>query len=216
MRLFKIVFALAVFVSIFGTIFISCTRIKLEPLVCFQEDVLPILNSHCATAGCHNATDHKEGVILSTYDGVRKLVKPRHPKASELISIINGGEMPPEGYPALTSDEIATLEQWISLGAVNSSNCNTSSCDTSTFTYSGGVKPIMDKYCFGCHNASSSGLAINYSDFTKLQAAALDGSLLGSITHEVGYYEMPKNLPKLSDCQIKVVEKWINAGALNN
>jgi hypothetical protein len=35
--------------------------------VYFQNQILPILVSNCTESGCHNASDHKEGVILTSY-----------------------------------------------------------------------------------------------------------------------------------------------------
>jgi hypothetical protein len=40
--------------------------------------------------------------------------------------------------------------------------------------------------------------------------------LYGVISHSPGYRYMPKYGPKLPDCEIAGIKKWIDAGAPNN
>lgn len=194
----------------------SCTKKSAEPLVCFQEDVLPLMISHCATAGCHNPVDHEEGYDFTTYEGVMKGVSKGHARRSEIVHVIREGEMPPAGYPQLTDDELTAIERWIDLGAVNSSNCNSGGCDTAVFTYSGAIQPMLQTYCVGCHYNGAPNAPYDLSNFTEVQGIALNGVLTGVVNHENGYVPMPSNGPQLSDCQRTVIQKWIDAGAPNN
>lgn len=193
---------------------ISCTKKKLEPIVCFKEDVLPIFNSFCANTDCHNSFDRKEGIDLSNYEGIMNGIKKGKPRFSKYYTIIKEHEMPPEHYPQPTEQQIETIKQWINLGAMNSS-CN-NSCDTNAFNYSANVKPILDNYCNGCHNSSASGTIGNLTDFNTVQSFALNGSLMGSINHESSYSPMPKNQQKMDNCLIIIIQKWVLAGANNN
>jgi len=86
-------------------------------------------------------------------------------------------------------------------------------CDTSNVKYSNAVKPIISANCIACHNATA---AINLDDFTTLQGLANNGMLYKVITHADGVSPMPKNKPKLSDCDIAKIKVWIDAGAQNN
>ena len=128
-----------------------------------------------------------------------------------MYSIISRGKTPPR--QAFTSSQLSYLNKWISQGASN--NQCSSGCDSSVFTYSGAVAVIMSTYCVGCHNPNSLGGGIDLSNYTGAKAAAL-GRMMGSINHTSGYSAMPKGGNKLSDCQILQIQKWIQAGTLNN
>ncbi len=53
-------------------------------------------------------------------------------------------------------------------------------------------------------------------NYAIVKAAAVNGLLLGVITHAPGFAQMPKDAAKLSDCNIAVIRKWINDGAPDN
>ena len=89
-------------------------------------------------------------------------------------------------------------------------------CDTSNVTYTGSIAPIMQTYCNSCHSGASPSAGINTSSYAGLQAIALNGSLYGSMSHTGSYSPMPKNSPKLSDCNLAKIRIWVNQGSLNN
>lgn len=207
----KLVFILSAVLLLQG-----CTSDVYNPDVCFQENVLPIFVSKCSSVGCHNATDKEAGYDLTNYDGIMKGIVPKHPLMSEIYNQIRGTNpsMPPEGSAPLSKQELTYIKIWIKMGAKNSSNCSV--CDTSLYTYSGKVKPLLDTWCVGCHNNFSKGGGYDLSEYSKVLLAVNDGSLLGSIHHDAGFIAMPKNTSKLTDCDIKAIEKWISRGARNN
>lgn len=86
-------------------------------------------------------------------------------------------------------------------------------CETSNVTYSNAVKPIISANCVACHGAAS---PINLNDIGTVQELAENGLLYKVITHADGVPPMPKNKPKLSDCDIAKIKTWIDAGAPNN
>ena len=95
-------------------------------------------------------------------------------------------------------------------------------CDTTTITYSNDIKPIIATGFFsprnGCHDAvggASSGYDFE-TNIGPLQAVAANGKLLGSVHWDPGFSQMPKNAPKLSDCEINKIERWVHLGAPNN
>ncbi len=90
------------------------------------------------------------------------------------------------------------------------------SCDTTNVTYSGTVAPIMATYCNGCHNASSPSDGIIVDNYNDLIITVGNGSFWGSINHEAGFSPMPRNQPKLSDCNLLKIRKWLDDGAVNN
>lgn len=91
-----------------------------EPPATFAQ-VQPILTAKCA--GCHGGANPKEGINLTNYEGVAKVVTPGDPKKSEIILAMQGGEghkrMPPTGDPVAT-DQIKIVKSWIRGGAKKS------------------------------------------------------------------------------------------------
>ncbi len=85
-------------------------------------------------------------------------------------------------------------------------------CETSNVTYSNTVKPIIANNCVVCHSAAP----MNLGDVATLQGVANSGKLYKVITHADGVPAMPKNMPKLSDCDIAKIKAWVDAGAQNN
>jgi hypothetical protein len=89
-------------------------------------------------------------------------------------------------------------------------------CDTAkTITYTADIKPIMSNNCGAgnnsCHSGSGSQSGIDLSTYAGSKGAAL-GNLVGAITWDGTAPNMPKNLPKINDCSIAIIKKWVNTG----
>lgn len=187
--------------------------------VYFENDVLPLIVSSCATSGCHDAITAEEDVVLDNYKNIMKEVKKGNAKKSELYKVLSesGDErMPPPPYASFTNQQKQLIGDWIDQGAIEN-KCQ-GECDTTVFTFSGGIQPIINKYCVGCHNSNSKqgNVALHTYDLVKLSAD--DGSLLGSIKGD-GFELMPPGDPssnRVPDCQITVIEKWIKNNAPND
>lgn len=185
--------------------------------VYFVNQVMPIISSNCTMSGCHDNITHADGVNLTTYTNIMKYVRVGDAANSKLYKVIiktGNDRMPPPPMPALTTTQKTLIQKWINQGAKNNSCIG--SCDTTVFTYSGAVKPIMDAKCAGCHNPANLGGNIDVSTYNAVKVVALNGKLYGSVAHQPGYSPMPKNSAKLSDCEIRQIQKWIGAGTLNN
>jgi len=89
-------------------------------------------------------------------------------------------------------------------------------CDTLNVTYSGTIAPIMETSCNDCHGGSSPSANISTDTYDGLKEIADDGSLWGAVNHEDNYSPMPKDRPKLNDCDLKQIQIWIDNGALND
>jgi len=91
-------------------------------------------------------------------------------------------------------------------------------CDTTSFTFSADVKPILENSCYACHsnNTSSFGGGIKLEDHADVVVQASNGRLMGAITHSSGFAAMPQGAAKLEDCKITIIRKWIETGMLNN
>ena len=89
-------------------------------------------------------------------------------------------------------------------------------CDTVAATYSGIVQPILAQNCYGCHANGNARGGVTLGTYAEVQVIAQDGRLSGSINHEAGYAAMPAGAAKLDSCDIYLIDKWIDEGALDN
>ncbi len=174
---------------------------------------------NCAKSGCHDAITGAEGYKLDNYqDIVRRGIVPGNTSGSKIwrsVATSSGEDRMPRNAAPLTAAELNLLNRWIAAGAKDSGAC-TSGCDSNNFTYSGAIAPMMNLYCVGCHN-SASAAGGSLMDYASVKNAAVNGRLIGNISHQAGYNAMPPGAGiQLSDCQVAQVKKWVAAGAPNN
>ncbi|GAC1370117.1 MAG: hypothetical protein NVS3B25_23640 [Hymenobacter sp.] len=93
-------------------------------------------------------------------------------------------------------------------------------CDASpqTVTYAGVISPIFDAHCRECHASNKAAVLGGSNDFGDYQGIKRypASGLLGSIEHAPGYDPMPKGLGKISECDIRRIKTWMDAGEPNN
>lgn len=89
-------------------------------------------------------------------------------------------------------------------------------CDPTATTYAATVAPLLQQRCSSCHNDGFRSGNISLQNHAQAQAVALSGRLVGAVSHAAGYQPMPQGEPKLSDCEIDHIRRWVDAGALNN
>jgi len=94
-------------------------------------------------------------------------------------------------------------------------------CQADSVTFSGMIGPILIQNCAsenGCHKTPDAPAAGNVSldNLAGAQAIAANGKLLRAINHESGISAMPKNNPKLDDCTIRKISKWVADGYPSN
>lgn len=189
--------------------------------VYFEQDLLPILQSNCASPNCHDNISHKDGVYLTSYEYVLTTggVKLSSPSTSKLYTSTNpnGNErMPPPPAAALTSAQRALILKWIQQGAQDL-HCD-APCDTTQFAYAANIQPLLALHCVGCHSGSTPSGGLNYSTYAGVKASVDNGKFWGSINHSAGIKPMPypQGSPKLEECATTKIRKWIEAGAPNN
>ncbi|MDZ4822639.1 MAG: hypothetical protein SH856_04205 [Flavobacteriales bacterium] len=85
-------------------------------------------------------------------------------------------------------------------------------CDTTDFTFSSRINPIIESSCFPCHTEATANGNVVLEGHANVFDNTGDGTLLCTINHNEGCEPMPKNRPKLSDCDINAITKWIENG----
>lgn len=180
----------------------------------FQNTILPLVVSSCATTGCHDKKSHRDGIILTDYSSILKTgkIKAGDPDDSEFFESLTDSDddlMPPRPMDPLSADQIQKIEMWIEQGAQN--NECIEGCDSSNASFAEVIWPMMELNCTGCHNQSYPGGGIVIEGYDDLVALAENGSLMGSVRWEAEYAKMPLS-KQLSDCDINLLQKWINEG----
>ncbi len=186
--------------------------------LCFERDVLPIFVSNCAMSGCHDAATGADDYILTNYGAIMasddgKGIRAGQSSRSEIWEVIESGEMPPK--KKLTAMEKSIIKTWIDDGAKNGMNC-VSACDTSVYSFSGAISPIIAKQCLGCHQNPGASGGLDLSSYNNVKNVGLNGKLMNSLRGTNGLSKMPPSGAGLSDCELKQVQKWIDNGAPQN
>src|SRR5687767_8128826 len=91
-----------------------------QPAVSFANDVAPILVDKCLA--CHNARTAQGRYSVENYASALKggesgpAVAPGDAEFSNLVQLIEAGEMPKDGDP-LPAEDVSLLKRWIAAGA---------------------------------------------------------------------------------------------------
>jgi uncharacterized membrane protein len=185
--------------------------------VYFQYDVLPVLVSGCAQAGCHDAVTAESGYRLTDYvNTIKKGVIAGKATSSKIYAEMANGSMPPRGYGTMTQAQKDIVAKWINQGAKNlSCNPNFGKCDTTNITFAAIVQPIVQNKCQGCHSGTSPSGGLALTNYTQVSASVKTGKFWGTIAQLAGFSPMPVG-SKLQTCELDKINAWIKRGALNN
>ncbi len=92
----------------------------------------------------------------------------------------------------------------------------TQECDTTEITWDSKVSAILQKNCVECHGPELSSGGVRHDSYAAEMVFVNDGRLRGVINHLDGYTKMPKDRGKLPDCELKILNKWLDNGAPEN
>ncbi len=187
----------------------------------FNEQVLPIFASSCAVPGCHDQLNAQEGFVFDSYENIMASgeITPGDLDDGDIVEVINEDDpdkiMPPPPNNSLSQEQIDIIEAWILQGAVNNS-CPDAFCDTLDVSYSTRIEPLILSNCSGCHDSVDPTAGLSLTSYDQISEIALSGSLQSSLLGMNGFTLMPFNGNELSDCQIRMIELWIDNGAPND
>lgn len=80
--------------------------------ITWSKDIQPIVNSSCATSGCHDAATASGSYALNTYAGVKTIADN-----TRLLATIEAGTMP-KNSSKLDDCTINKVRRWINQGAL--------------------------------------------------------------------------------------------------
>ena len=104
----------------FAVVLAATFALGSEPASRFEAEVLPILESKCAT--CHGADDPEGGFRVVSLKGIMAggdsgpVLTVGQSDASRIFELIESGEMPPKDEGTLTSEQIEVIRHWIADG----------------------------------------------------------------------------------------------------
>lgn len=243
MQHFKIskILVVLLFVLFAGSLAVSC---KHEPLpyplpnadtipvlprcdssrVYFVNDVMPYINATCAIPGCHSHNDPTAGIDLSSYNAImsakvkgKLIVVPGDPLNSKLCRVLFALDLIPMAplfnfqLPSQGRDNIV---KWVQQGAVNDA-CEYQG-DTSSFSFKRDIRPLINKYCTGCHYGNYASDSLELISYPQIKSQVDQHRLYESITGQPGFVRMPYDGVVMQPAEIIKVRKWIEDGAPNN
>ena len=85
----------------------------------FAADIQPILNSNCASSGCHTTVAIAGGYIFDNYNDVKSTIVNDSARFIGSILQETGYSPMPKGGGKLSDCNISKIKAWISAGALN-------------------------------------------------------------------------------------------------
>ena len=120
--------------------------------------------------------------------------------------------------PAVLITALFSIAWFVSCQSLNEEDLfGEKDCDTSIVTYSGDILPILEGYCYQCHSGSDPISGRSFEGYDNFYLYAIDRNrVYGAVNHLSGFFQMPKNRPKLPECELNQINKWIREGGQNN
>lgn len=186
----------------------------------YSTVINPLIQTYCVA--CHGAsTAAASGASIDLSNYAKLLPYVSNGRFWGSVNHSAGFSAMPKGGAQLSTCQLTQISKWIAAGAKNDTATVVvvppATCDTTKFLFSTTIAPLLKANCITCHspgNVNNGG--IDLTSFPVVQAYALNGKLLGSITHATGYSAMPKGMGQLSACEITQFTKWIAAGSKND
>ncbi|MGB9746934.1 MAG: c-type cytochrome domain-containing protein [Bacteroidales bacterium] len=198
--------------------------------VCFQQDILPLINANCTRSGCHDGAGGEERFSLRTYGEIRKYVVPYNSLKSQLYKAITDewGNLMPPGNP-LSTEQRTLIRLWIDQGAPDNECSDTSGTtpgSPDTVCFNTNVLPILLSSCAisGCHDAISHKEGLVMDSWQNLMNGNIivpGDSLKGDFIKKIRSNNPDERMPPppmapLTSLQIHTLSRWIADGALNS
>lgn len=90
-------------------------------------------------------------------------------------------------------------------------------------SYANDISPIFQENCIKCHGGERISAGLDLSSYSTVISGSRSGAVIipgdaetSKLVSLIRAGRMPKNNPSLSSDQIKLIESWVNSGALDN
>ncbi|MCW5963829.1 MAG: PSD1 domain-containing protein [Bryobacterales bacterium] len=195
----------------------------------FASDIAPILQQNCVA--CHSSANAQGKLVLDSLDALERggasgpVLLPGDSAASSLYNrlIIEDRTLRmPFGGKALAPELIAGIKDWID-GMETAGGVQLA--ETAPLDFHRDIEPIFKANCYGCHagtkpqaqlrlDAGVAALKGGSSGKVILPGDAKSSRLVHRVRGEGGEQRMPLRQQPLTDTQIALLERWIDAGAV--
>ena len=85
-------------------------------------------------------------------------------------------------------------------------------CSTDAIAYSSEVSEILFQNCTYCHSTALATGGVVLDTYEDARVVGENGQLIGAIIHAPGFSPMPQGAARLPDCEIEIIQTWVNAG----
>jgi hypothetical protein len=196
--------------------------------VCFDTQILPILQTSCGMMGCHDGTE--EGFLAADYQSIVESVIPGDPRGSALYNVvtdINSENMMPPDLP-LTLEQRTLIRVWIEQGArettCTGNNTSGGGNNTDSICFVQDILPMILSSCgtTGCHDEITREEGYVLTDYASILSDGVkpfdanDSKIFEAVTDDGDDRMPPSPRPPLTTAQISALRTWINDGALNS
>jgi hypothetical protein len=219
----------ALTLAILAFAFFSCTHdpenIEAFEPVCFDTQVLPILQISCGMTGCHDGTE--EGFLATDYNSVLQSVKPGDPRGSALykaITDIHSDDFMPPDLP-LTRLQRNIIQVWIAQGARETiCRTDTGEIPVKEICFVQDILPMMLSSCgvTSCHDAITHEEGYVFVDYETILEHGIvpfdpdDSEIYEKVTDTGDDLMPPPPREPLTSTQISALREWIEKGAPNS
>lgn len=191
------------------------------------ERVVKILSDSCVS--CHNGPNAAGKLRLDTLENVAKggasgaSVIPGKSSESPLFQRVSTPDralrMPPAGAP-LSQDSIEILKAWIDGGAQGLPVVQAAT----EIDFKKDIEPLFRKRCFECHSGGQPKSQLWLDTAAGILHGGLSGAVISPgkssqsrLVHRIegqgGEQRMPLKREPLTDAEIALIRRWIDAGA---
>lgn len=89
-------------------------------------------------------------------------------------------------------------------------------CDTTNITWNSKISEILKNNCVICHGEEVSYNGVRHDSYASEMVVVNDGRLRGVVNHLDGFSKMPKDRDMLPECELKLINMWLDNGAPEN
>lgn len=201
------------------------------PEICFEAQVLPVLQNNCALSGCHDGLNEEANYKLTAYPDIIKAVDPGNPSGSPLYTSLidkwSDDIMPPSQPLSLENRTIIRI--WIEQGALETT-CTDSTDTTGNNTFileracfQRDIFPVIQSSCAfaGCHDDITAADDVILTSYNSILNEVIPNDAAESklyqklVEDDINDRMPPVGYNPLTQAQIDSIYAWINYGALD-